>query len=257
MLVHCEEITDKNENKNYLAPPWWKMLAAGAHFHNVDQSCSCIHLSVAIFSARCTRPKHNDNAQRGYATTREHRVMRQWVGWALSWRARENSWRIRFEGWADCFLVAESGVCHSLLILTFSVFLTCQRVERSSDDPLRSPWMWERTEALNVLPGGLSSYKLMRGQHFGSFWVARWWVRETEAGKEHRFQAIQPSALLVNDSRSVTHNVNITKIQLCCSTLDFWNKTQDWNECVFCCNIWLEVHALSGFSSMPSTLAIT
>lgn len=112
----------------------------------------------------------------------------------------------------------------------------CQRVERSNDDPLRSLWMWERTKALNVLPNGLSSYKLMRREHFGSFWVERWWVRETEAEKEHRFQAIQTSALLVNDSRSVTDNVNITKIQLCCRTLDFWNKTQNRNECVFCCN---------------------
>lgn len=119
--------------------------------------------------------------------------------------------RIRFEAWAYCFLVAESRVCHSLLVLTFSVLLTCQRVERSSDDPLTSLWMCERTEALNVLPGGLSNYKLMLGEHFGSFWVARWWVRETEAEKEHRFQAIQTSALLVNDSRSVTDNVNITK----------------------------------------------
>lgn len=124
----------------------------------------------------------------------------------------------------------------------------CQRVERSNDDPLRSLWMWERTKALNVLPNGLSSYKLMRREHFGSFWVERGWVRETEAEKEHRFQAIQTSALLVNDSRSVTDNVNITKIQLCCRTLDFWNKTQNRNECVFCCNNWFEVHAPSAIN---------
>lgn len=118
-------------------------------------------------------------------------------GWDGHWIGGQGRtiWRIRFEGWPYCFLVAEGGVCYSLLILKFSVLLMCQRVERSNDDPLRSLWMWERTKALNVLPGGLSSYKLMRREHFGSFWVARWWVRETEAEEEHRFQAIQTSAL--------------------------------------------------------------
>lgn len=178
-----------------------------------------------------------------------------WDGHWVGGRGR-TIWRIRFEGWAYSFLVAESRACHSLLILKFSVLLMCQRVERSSDDPLRSLWMRERTKALNVLPKGLSSYKLMCQERFGSFWVERWWVRETEAEKEHRFQAIQTSALLVNDSRSVTDNVNITKIQLCCRTLDFWNKTQNRNECVFCCNNWFEVHAPSSFSRAPSTPAI-
>lgn len=42
--------------------------------------------------------------------------------------------------------------------------------------------------------------------------------------------------MLVNDPRSVTFNANIMKFQLCCSVLDFRNKPQSQNECVFCHN---------------------
>lgn len=208
MLVHCKEITDKNENKNYLAPPWWKILAPGGQFHNVDWSCPCIHLSVATFSARCTRSKNNNNAQSGYATTREHRVVRLMDGHWVGGQGR-TIWRIRFEGWAYCFLAAESRECYSLLILNFT------HVSKGGTQqwwPTKITVDVRKDKGIEVLPDGLSSYKLIRRERFGSFWVARWWVRETEAEKEHRFQAIQTSALLVNDSRSVTDNVNIMKI---------------------------------------------